>query len=936
MDDQFAVGERRFDAAHLCQRAKALPQRLGQERHERVQQPQRLVEHERERLLRDRALVGVGLGAEARLDQFQIPIAQFAPEELARRRDRGGGVVVRQRAMHRCARLRQARQDPAILERQVRRLARHEGRALEVQEREARRIEQLVAEVGADSEAIARRLRWREPFLCILADEVHRLLRHRIEERAEVGARLRRREIDQTLGFAFLRERRDRLHGQANVLRAGLQLAHDVAQRVGAVARDDVERVDAVALALRHALALAVEDRRVQEHRRERHVAEVVEPRDHHARDPQRDDVAAGHEAAARVPVVERVLVPVLAAQRSLARVDLRGIGVRPTQRAVRPQRRTEPRVEHVGIEFEPSALQHRARRRIGAFVAEADLRFDGLRSICLLQARDRVGDRQARAIGQHDPRGDVVARELALQHRREHQQMLRRQFAAPHRDAMAPPELTADAPVALLREPLVIHLAVAVLVRVEHDLRALRAIGERGQRARRRVERRLREALALELLARAAAHHDAAVDIGHAHEPLLAEPRLDDRLAAVAVVDLDRAVFDLLDEPLRVEVRHDALARGEAIEALIGALRCDRAVAVQHVDCADLAVALPHFVVVGVVRRRDLDAAGAERRIGPFVGDQRDLAARQRQRDLAALLGERCDLREVGDQLLLALQQALEFLLPGFAFLVRSCGDLLALRCDRGLHRGRGIWVHGDCRVAEHRLGSRRRDEHVLGFARGCIRERIAQVMELALHRLFVELVIGDGGLQRAVPVDESIAAEDQAIAEHREERLPHRARTHGVHRESRAVPIARAAHALLLRDDALLALLLPIPDALHQSLAADVVARLAFDLLQPLLDDRLRRDAGVVGARLPQRVVALHAMPTDQEVLHHVVHRVPHVQRAGHVRQRHHHDVAFATRVGEGGEGFLAEPRRGDRGLEGLGFVLGWQLGRHRGRRV
>ena len=419
-------------------------------------------------------------------------------------------------------------------------------------------------------------------------------------------------------------------------------------------------------------------------------------------------------------------------------------------------------------------------------------------------------------------------------------------------------------------------------------------------------------------------------------HEPLLGKPRLDDRLAAVAVVDLDRAVFDLLDESLRVEVRHDALARGEAIEALVGALCCDRAVAVQHVDCADLAVPLPHFVVVGVVRRRDLDAAGAERRIGPFVGDQRDLAARERQRHLAALLGERCDLHEVGDQLLLTLEQSLEFLLGVGALLVGRGRELLALRSDRLLHRACGIRVHGDGRVAEHRLGPRRRDEHVLGFARVRIRERVAQVVELALHRLLVELVVGDRGLQRAVPVDESIAAEDQPVAEHREERLAHGARAHGVHREARAVPVARAAHALLLRDDALLALLLPFPDALHESLAADVVARLALDLLEALLDNGLRRDAGVVGASLPQRVVALHAMPTDQQILHHVVHRVPHVQRAGHVRQRHHHDVAFATRVREGGEGLLAEPRRGDRGLEGLGFVLGWQLGRHRGQTV
>ena len=57
------------------------------------------------------------------------------------------------------------------------------------------------------------------------------------------------------------------------------------------------------------------------------------------------------------------------------------------------------------------------------------------------------------------------------------------------------------------------------------------------------------------------------------------------------------------------------------------------------------------------------------------------------------------------------------------------------------------------------------------------------------------------------------------------------------------------------------------------------------AFELL---LDDDLRRDAGVVGADLPQRVVAAHAVVADQHVHQRVLERVPHVQRAGDVGRR------------------------------------------------
>jgi hypothetical protein len=52
--------------------------------------------------------------------------------------------------------------------------------------------------------------------------------------------------------------------------------------------------------------------------------------------------------------------------------------------------------------------------------------------------------------------------------------------------------------------------------------------------------------------------------------------------------------------------------------------------------------------------------------------------------------------------------------------------------------------------------------------------------------------------------------------------------------------------------------------------------------------LDDDLGGDAGVVGARLPQRVVAAHAVVARQRVHERLVEAVAHVQRAGDVRRR------------------------------------------------
>ncbi len=78
---------------------------------------------------------------------------------------------------------------------------------------------------------------------------------------------------------------------------------------------------------------------------------------------------------------------------------------------------------------------------------------------------------------------------------------------------------------------------------------------------------------------------------------------------------------------------------------------------------------------------------------------------------------------------------------------------------------------------------------------------------------------------------------------------------------------------------------------------LAAQVVPRLAFFFPQPPFDDRLRGDAGVVGAGHPERVEALHPLHANQDVLQRVVQGVAQVQRAGHVGRRNHDRKGLAV---------------------------------------
>ena len=97
-----------------------------------------------------------------------------------------------------------------------------------------------------------------------------------------------------------------------HVLRFGREVREAEAQGVGAELFDHVERVDAVALRLRHRFAVAVEDLGRDVDLVERHFAHVVQAREHHPGDPQRDDVARRDQRAGGIELREfgRLLGP--------------------------------------------------------------------------------------------------------------------------------------------------------------------------------------------------------------------------------------------------------------------------------------------------------------------------------------------------------------------------------------------------------------------------------------------------------------------------------------------------------------------------------------------------------------------------------------------------------------------------------------------------
>ena len=219
-------------------------------------------------------------------------------------------------------------------------------------------------------------------------------------------------------------------------------------------------------------------------------------------------------------------------------------------------------------------------------------------------------------------------------------------------------------------------------------------------------------------------------------------------------------------------------------------------------------------------------------------------------------------------------------------------------------------VGMHGDSGVAEHGLRSRGGDDDEL--ARPPL-DGIAQMPEMALGLDLLDLEVGDRGQELGIPIDETLVLIDEAGAIEIDEHLAHGTRQALVHGETEPRPVAGAAEPLQLADNGVARLLFPLPDALDEGVAAHGAAVRLLPLHQLALDHHLRGDAGVIGPWLPQHVTPAHALEAHQHVLERVVERMPHMQRAGHVRRRDDDGV---------GLGALAAWRAGG---EGIGLLPG-----------
>ena len=138
-------------------------------------------------------------------------------------------------------------------------------------------------------------------------------------------------------------------------------------------------------------------------------------------------------------------------------------------------------------------------------------------------------------------------------------------------------------------------------------------------------------------------------------------------------------------------------------------------------------------------------------------------------------------------------------------------------------------------------------------------------------------------------IPVDQPLVAIEQSLLgmKRRRRRAVTALAEAGVHREPLVRPVHRAPQPAQLPRDLAAAFRLPVPDLRDEVLARQVGALLPHRR-HLSLDHHLRRDAGVIGAHDPQRVLALQPGVANQDVLQRIVERVPDMERPGDVWRR------------------------------------------------
>ena len=173
-------------------------------------------------------------------------------------------------------------------------------------------------------------------------------------------------------------------------------------------------------------------------------------------------------------------------------------------------------------------------------------------------------------------------------------------------------------------------------------------------------------------------------------------------------------------------------------------------------------------------------------------------------------------------------------------------------------------IGVDSHSRVAKHRFGSCRCNN----YTTIAVFKRIFNVIEFSLLLFVLNLQITQRRMTPWTPVDYVLVLVNQALFVELHKNLPNGLGELLIHRKAQARPVATQTQPLYLLNNPIAVFLFPFPNLLDEFFPSQILLLYAL-ARQILFDHILRCDTGMVSARHPKDVIALHPLVSHHYVL-------------------------------------------------------------------
>ena len=330
-----------------------------------------------------------------------------------------------------------------------------------------------------------------------------------------------------------------------------------------------------------------------------------------------------------------------------------------------------------------------------------------------------------------------------------------------------------------------------------------------------------------------------------HLHKPLLLDHRLNRCFAAVMGSHIMGIVLYFNEKPHLIQFLYDCFPCLVAIHTTeLSTVFIDGRIIIQDIDLRQI-MTLSDLKVVRVMGRRDLNHTGTEFHIYISVCHHRNFPVYNGKHQL------------LSDNILISV-------------IIR-------------IYRNSSITQHG------FRSGRCKLYKSCGAYTAVILDHRILDMPEMSCLLCVFNFSVRNGGITYRAPVDNTASLVDPAFFVHFTEHFGYGFITALIHSKAFSVPVTGGTELFQLADDPSAILLLPLPGPLKKAFPPKIFLTDTF-FLQLLYDLDLCRNAGMVCSGLPERIVALHPLKTDQNILHRIIKRMPHVKLSRNIWGRNH----------------------------------------------